>query len=88
MTILTTRKNFSLDAGAVRNAEKIAKQHKKSLTELVNLYFKALTNDASILEQVEKIATQRTGNFVGVFDNLIGDMDSKQMKKAQRENFS
>lgn len=72
-------KSFALDAEAVKNAELVAKQKKKSLTELVNLYFKALSNDASVFELIESRVQPRTGSFIGLLDNKIGNVDSKRM---------
>lgn len=63
--------NFALDAIAVKNAEQILKQHHKSLTEAINLYFTALAKDTSFLEQVEKTAAKRTGSFIGLLDEQI-----------------
>ncbi|BAW81067.1 hypothetical protein TAO_1697 [Candidatus Nitrosoglobus terrae] len=88
MSGLTIRKNFALDAEAVKNAEQVLKQNHKSLTEAINLYFKALAKDASILEQVEKTATKRTGSFIGLLDNQVGDTSFQQMKKDYHESLS
>ncbi|CAH9016996.1 hypothetical protein [Candidatus Nitrosacidococcus sp. I8] len=77
-----------MDAEAVKNAEGVLKQKQVSFTEVINLYFKAISKDASILDQVEKIATQRTGGFIGLLNNQVGDMEFKQMKKIHHEDIS
>ncbi len=87
MSELTVRKNFALDAEAVKNAERVLKQnHKKSRT--IHLYFKALAKDTSFLKQVEKIAAKRTGGFIGLLDDQIGHVDFKKMKASHNKSFS
>lgn len=88
MASLTVRKNFALDAEAVKNAEQVLKQHHKSLTEAINLYFKALAKDPLILEQAEKAAAKRTGAFIGLLDDKVGDLDFKKMKADHDESLS
>ena len=86
MKNLTIRKNFLLDAEAVKNAEHVLKQQHKSLTQAINLYFKALAKDSSFLEQVEQMAVQRTGRFIGLLDDQIGDMNFDKMKEHHNKH--
>jgi len=79
--VLKVRKNFLFDRELVEKAQKIISNQHKNLTEVINLYFKAIVKDPSILETIEKSATKRTGSFIGLLDGEIGDESYKEMKK-------
>ncbi len=80
MNIVKVRKNFLLDKEIIENAQKILKSKHQNLTEAINLYFKAIVKDESILEQVEKSANKRTGAFIGLLDGKIGSENWDDMK--------
>ena len=73
---------------AVKNAKQVLKQNHKSLTEAINLQFKALAKDTSFLNQVDKIVANRTGGFIGLLDDQIGEVDYKKMKVSHNESLS
>ena len=81
MHVLKVRKNFLFDRELVEKAQKIISNQHKNLTEVINLYFKAIVKDPSILETIEKSATKRTGSFIGLLDGEIGDESYKEIKK-------
>ena len=88
MQTLKVRKNFLLEHDAVEKVGEIIKQKHKSLTEVINLYFQAIAKDPSLLDTVEKTASKRSGNFIGMLDGKIGKEDIKSMKKSHHENIS
>ena len=81
MNIVKVRKNFLLDKEVVEKAQKIIKTQHKNLTEAIDLYFKAVVKEPSILESIEKSANKRTGSFIGMLDGQIGNESYKEMKK-------
>jgi len=81
MTALKVRKNFLLDKEIIEKAQVILLKQQKNLTETLNLFFKAIVKEPSILESIEKSANRRTGSFIGMLDGEIGDGSFKEMKK-------
>ena len=81
MNTIKVRKNFILDKEVVEKAQEILKSQHKNFTEVINLYFKAIVKDPSILKTIEKSANKRTGSFIGLLDGEVGDTDYKEMKK-------
>ena len=81
MNTIKVRKNFLLDRDVVEKAQNIILNQHKNLTEVINLYFKAIVKEPSILDTIEKSANRRTGSFIGILDNQIGDESYKDMKK-------
>ena len=81
MNAIKIRKNFLLDKEVVEKAQDILKSQHKNFTEVINLYFKAIVKDPSILETIEKSANQRTGSFIGMLDGKVGEGDYKALKK-------
>jgi len=81
MNIIKVRKNFLLDKDVVEKAQNIIVNQHKNLTEVINLYFKAIVKEPSILDTIEKSANKRTGSFIGMLDGKIGDEGYKEMKK-------
>ena len=81
MNVIKVRKNFILDKEVVEKAQDILKSQHKNFTEVINLYFKAIVKDPSILTTIEKSANKRTGSFIGMLDGKVGDADYKEMKK-------
>ena len=83
MNIIKVRKNFLLDKEVVEKAQHIIRDQHKNLTEVINLYFKAIVKEPSILETIEKSANKRTGSFIGLLDGQIGNESYKEMKISQ-----
>ncbi len=81
MSVIKVRKNFLLDKDVIEKAQKIINAQHKNLTEVINLYFKAIVKEPSILETIEKSANKRTGSFIGFLDGQIGNENYKEMKK-------
>ena len=81
MNVLKVRKNFLLDKDVIEKAQSIIIKKHKNLTEVINLYFKAIVKEPSILDTIEKSANKRTGSFIGLLDGQIGDKSYKEMKK-------
>lgn len=88
MKTLKIRKNFVFDKDMIEQTKVILKEHKKSFTEAINLYFQAIIKEPSLLEDIEKKANKRTGSFVGMLDGKIGDQDFKQMKSEYYDSIS
>jgi hypothetical protein len=88
MGVLKIRKNFIFDKDIVEKTRIILDGQEKNFTEIINLYFKAIIKDPSILKTTEQIANKRTGAFIGVLDGKIGDDDFKLMKEQHHENIS
>jgi hypothetical protein len=82
MTAIKIRKNFLLDKEIIEKAQIILLGQQKNLTEALNLFFKAIVKEPSILEHIEKSANRRTGSFIGMLDGKIGDSNFKEMKQA------
>ena len=83
MNTIKVRKNFLLDKELVEKAQYIIRDQHKNLTEVINLYFKAIVKEPSILDTIEKSANKRTGSFIGILDGQIGNESYKEMKIAQ-----
>jgi len=81
MDIVKVRKNFLLDKEVVEKAQQIITGQHKNLTEVINLYFKAIVKEPSILQTIEQSAQKRTGSFIGMLDGKIGNESYKEMKK-------
>ncbi len=81
MNTIKVRKNFLLDKEIVQKAQLILLEQQKNLTETLNLFFKAIVKEPSILESIEKSANKRTGSFIGMLDGKIGDESFKEMKR-------
>jgi len=85
MNSIKVRKNFLLDKDIIEKAQVILTEQHKSLTEVINLYFKAIVKEPSILESVEESANKRTGSFIGMLDDKIGDQSYKEMQSEHHE---
>ena len=81
MNAIKIRKNFLLDKEIIEKAQIILLAQHKNLTEVINMYFKAIVKEPSILEMIEKSANRRTGSFIGMLDGKIGNDSFKEMKK-------
>ena len=81
MTAIKIRKNFLLDKEIIEKAQIILLSQQKNLTEALNLFFKAIVKEPSILESIEKSANRRTGSFIGMLDGKIGNSSFKEMKQ-------
>ncbi len=86
MNVLKIRKNFLLDKETIEKAQAILLKRQKTLTEIINLYFKAIVKEPSILETIEKTANQRTGSFIGMLDGKIGNDNWKDMRNQHHTN--
>jgi hypothetical protein len=86
MNTLKVRKNFLLDKETIEKAQAILLKQQKNLTEAINLYFKAIVKEPSILDTIEKSANRRTGYFIGMLDGEIGDKSWKEMRNQQHAN--
>ncbi len=87
MEALKVRKNFLFDKDIVEKAEDILKQKHKNFTEALSLYLKALSKEPKLLDDIEKIATKRTGSFIGILDNKLTNENFKAMKREKNEDF-
>ncbi|NOZ91544.1 MAG: hypothetical protein GXO60_09700 [Epsilonproteobacteria bacterium] len=81
MNTLKVRKNFLLDKEIIEKAQTILLGQQKNLTEALNLFFRAIVKEPSILETIEKSANKRTGSFIGMLDGEIGDVSFKEMRQ-------
>jgi len=81
MQALKVRKNFLFDKEIIDKAQEVIQKRHKNLTEVLNLYFRAIIREPNILEQVEQTAHKRTGSFIGMLDGKVGDQSYKEMKK-------
>ncbi len=81
MNAVRVRKNFLIDKEIMDKAQQVIHAHHKNLTEAITLYFKAITKEPAILEQIEESANKRTGSFIGMLDGKIGDKSYKTMRK-------
>ena len=66
----------------------LVKQKNKNFTEILTGYFQAIVKDPSIIDTIEQKAKQRTGSFIGMLDDKIGNQNYKDMKKSYNENIS
>ena len=85
MDVVKVRKNFLLDKEVVEKAQQIIAGQHKNLTEVINLYFKAIVKEPSILQAIEQSAQKRTGSFIGMLDGKIGNESYKEIKKETLE---
>ncbi|MBN2825848.1 MAG: hypothetical protein JXQ76_11015 [Campylobacterales bacterium] len=85
MQVVKVRKNFLLDRDVIEKAQKIVLQKHKNLTEVINLYFKAIIKEPSIIEQIEKSANRRTGDFIGMLDDKIGEKEYKEHRTKHHQ---
>lgn len=79
MKAIKIRKNFLFDKMIVEKVQDILSKKQKNLTEAITLYFQAIVKEPEILDKIEESAHKRTGNFIGMLDGKIGDIDSKNM---------
>jgi len=86
MNAIKVRKNFLLDKEMIEKAQVILQEQHYNLTEVINMYFKAIVKEPSILKTVQKTASQRTGSFIGMLDGVIGDVDFKKMRDKHHES--
>ena len=88
MSTLTVRKNFKFDKEMIDKVSSILQKRDLNFTQFISKYFQAVIKDPALIELIEQKSKQRTGEFIGVLDNKIGDVDYKEMKKIYNENFS
>ncbi len=88
MGTLTVRKNFVFDKELVDNVGVILKEKNKNFTKLLTDYFKAITKNPDLIEDIEEKAQKRNASFIGILDGKIGDMDYKEMRKEYHEHIS
>ena len=88
MGTLTVRKNFVFDKELVDNVGVILKEKNKNFTKLLTDYFKAITKNPELIEDIEEKAQKRNASFIGILDGKIGDMDYKEMRKEYHEHIS
>jgi len=88
MTTLTVRKNFNFEKNLIEKTSVVLKKKNKNFTEVLTRYFQAIVKDPNILDTIEQKAKQRTGSFIGILDNKIGNQNFKDMKKSYNENIS
>ena len=81
MATLKIRKNFLLDKEITEKAQSILAGKHKNLTEAINIYFKAIVKEPSLLNEIERSANKRSGSFIGMLDGKVGHQDFKCMKK-------
>ncbi len=86
MGTLTVRKNFVFDKELINNVAVILKDKDKNFTQILTNYFKAITKNPDLIDEVEEKAKERTGSFIGVLDGKIGNMDFKEMKRVRNED--
>ncbi len=88
MGTLTVRKNFVFDKELVDNVGVILKEKNKNFTKLLTDYFRAITKNPELIEDIEEKAQKRNASFIGILDGKIGDMDYKEMRKEYHEHIS
>ena len=88
MSTLTVRKNFKFDKEMVDKVGTILQEKNLNFTQFLSYYFKAVIKDPALIDVVEQKSRQRTGNFIGILDEKIGNIDYKDMKKSYNENLS
>jgi len=54
---------------------------------VLNNYFQAIIKEPELIDTIEKKAKKRTGSFIGMLDNKIGDESYKNMKKSHPKDF-
>ncbi len=88
MGTLTVRKNFVFDKELVDSVVVVLKDKDKNFTKLLTDYFKAITKNPDLIDEIENKAKERRGSFIGVLDGKIGAMDFKEMKRVRNEDIS
>ena len=88
MGTLSIRKNFKFDKEIVDKVGHILKERNLNFTQFLSHYFQAVIKDPALIDTVEQKSKQRTGNFIGILDGKIGNVDYKDMKKSHNENLS
>ena len=88
MNTLTIRKNFKFNKELVDKVGTILQEKNLNFTQFLSHYFQAVIKDPALIDIVEQKSKQRTGNFIGMLDGKIGDIDYKEMKKSYNENLS
>ena len=88
MGTLSIRKNFKFDKEIVDKVGYILKERNLNFTQFLSHYFQAVIKDPALIDTVEQKSKQRTGNFIGILDGKIGNVDYKNMKKSHNENLS
>ncbi len=88
MGTLTVRKNFKFDKEIVDKVGNILQERNLNFTQFLSHYFQAVIKDPALIDTVEQKSKQRTGNFIGILDGKIGNIDYKDMKKSYNENLS
>ncbi len=88
MGTLTIRKNFKFDKEIVDKVSHILQERNLNFTQFLSHYFQAVIKDPALIDTVEQKSKQRTGNFIGILDGNIGNVDYKDIKKSHNENLS
>lgn len=88
MTTLTIRKNFKFDKEMVDKVSTILQERNLNFTQFLSQYFQAVIKEPTLIDTIEKKSKQRTGNFIGILDGKIGNIDYKEMKEDYNENIS
>ncbi len=88
MGMLTVRKNFVFDRELAESVSSVLKEKDKNFTQLIVSYFKAITKNPEIIDEIEEKAKERKGAFVGILDGKIGEMDTKEMSSVYHEHIS
>lgn len=88
MSTLTIRKNFNFEKELIDKVSVLVKQKNKNFTEILTSYFQAIVKDPNMIDTIEQKAKQRTGSFIGMLDDKIGNQNYKEMKKSYNENIS
>lgn len=88
MSTPTIRKNFKFNKEIVDKVDNILQERNLNFTQFLSHYFQAVIKDPALIDIVERKSKQRTGNFIGILDGKIGNMDYKDMKKSYNENLS
>jgi hypothetical protein len=86
MGTLTVRKNFKFDRELIDKVGEILQKKNLNFTQLLTHYFQAVIKEPELIDTIEKKSKQRTGNFIGMLDGVIGDIDYKEMKKSHNEH--
>jgi len=82
MGTLTIRKNFKFDKEIVDKVGNILQERNLNFTQFLSHYLQAVIKDPALIDTVEQKSKQRTGNFIGILDGKIGNVDYKDMKKS------
>ncbi len=88
MKTITIRKNFVFDKELVDNVMVILKERDINFTKLITDYLKAIVKNPNLIDEIEVKAKQRNGNFIGILDGKIGEIDFKEMKRIKNEDIS